>query len=182
MLINSFLNSYTSANSYVIIFKIYRDNLNPTKTSEYSEIGHTISVVFNSYTGTKWIIDPQTQYFEQMNTEKMNIENNNELYERIINKYSNNFNFIDVIFVARTANDVPFSVEPTRPIYTGDDIRADVSNGLVSLRSRPTNVPYGGILSKKSKRSKKTKKSKRTKRTKKYKKTKTHKQTKKYKY
>ena len=110
------------------------------------------------------------------------IENNNELYQRIINKYSNNFNFIDVIFVARTANDVPFSVEPTRPIYTGDDIRADVSNGLVSLRSRPTNVPYGGILSKKSKRSKKTKKSKRTKRTKKYKKTKTHKQTKKYKY
>jgi hypothetical protein len=188
LLINSFLNSYKSANSYVIIFKIYRDNLNPTKTSEYSEIGHTISVVFNSYTGTNWIIDPQTQYFEQMNTEKMNIENNNELYQRIINKYGNNFNYIDVIFVARTANDVPFSVEPTRPIYTGEDIRADVSNGLVSLRNRPTNVPYGGILSKKSKRTKRTKRSKktktsrRTKKSKRTKKNKTHKSTKKYKY
>jgi hypothetical protein len=182
-IINSFMNAYKSDDNYVIIFKIYKDLVNPTKPEEYSEIGHTLSVAFNRNDGYNWIIDPQIQFSEALNN-----GSNDDLYKKIITNYGDDFKFVDIIFAAQSGDNIRFSMEPTRIVVPSEAIIADISTGHVFLRNRPVNVPYGGILSKRFKRSKKTrrtKKTKRTKRTKIYKKTKknkTHKPTKKYKY
>jgi len=171
--INAFMNKNKSYNSYVIIFKMYRENNIPSKPEEYSEIGHTISVAFNIHDGTTWLMDPQIEYYNQINT-----ENGEELYQLVNSKYNydddvrNHFKFVDVIFVAGTRSDIPFSEEPTRHIYTRDYFTTNVSVGLLALRNRPANVPYGGSLSRKYKRSKKSKRSKKYKRSKKSKKSK----------
>lgn len=176
-IINSFMNSYKPGNNYVIIFKIYKDLVNPSKPDEYSEIGHTLSVAFNINDGKNYIIDPQIQFSEGLNT-----VSNNELYQKIITKYGADFKFVDIIFVAQTGDNIPFSMEPTRIIYPSQAIISDISTGHVLLRSRPANVPYGGILSKRAKRAKRTKRAKRAKKSKRSKKSKTHKPTKKHKY
>jgi hypothetical protein len=167
----SFMNLNKSDKSYVIIFKMYRENNIPAKPEEFSESGHTISVAFNIQDGTTWLMDPQIEYYNQINTE--NVE---ELYQLVNSKYNydlddrNHFKFMDLIFVAGTISDIPFSLEPTRRIYTRDYFTTNVSSGLLVLRNRPANVPYGGSLSRKSKKTKKSKRSKRSKKTKRSKK------------
>lgn len=168
-LINAFMNSYRPGNNYVIIFKIYKDMVNPSKPDEFSEIGHTLSVAFNIIDGKIWIIDPQLRFSEALST-----SSNDELYQKVITNYGSDFKFVDIIFYASPINDTNFSTEPTRYTFPSEGIIADITNNNLILRNRPPNLPYGGILSKR------TKKGKRTKRTKKGKKSNPRKKTRKY--
>ena len=98
--INAFMNKNKSDKSYVIIFKMYRENNIPGKPQEFSESGHTLSIAFNINDGKTWLMDPQIQYYTQINT-----DNSEELYQLVNSKYNydadvmNHFKFIDLIMV-----------------------------------------------------------------------------------
>jgi hypothetical protein len=145
-LIYKFITQYTpQGESYAIIFKIYDDDT-IKNTSKYSEIGHTISVCFDSHTKNVWFIDPQAGIYEQLNPQYPN-----QLYSIITTNFPSK-KFIDLILDGDYENN--FTNQPT---FTFNQLVEAVQQGIIKIRDVPKDMYYGG-----KKRAVKTKKNTRS--------------------